>query len=298
MLLPGCDRGTPLAEQRNDAPVAAAAASASPAPAAIATAAASPPSEAAPQPAVTKPATVVAAAPARDAAAPASGPLTVTVHQVDAPQPTGNREEDYWIQYRVWGEFTNTGTEVIEDPSARVTFYDADGTLIGIDSIATAAQADAGDHDPGESVYAEVHFLAPGERAPFFYTRNLAAIQGKVARHEIAPRPVLRADTPPRGVVVDPAERFEGEDFSRKRVFTATLRNDGEGPCRSPALVVSLYDGGTLRHVESFDASDDLRRTLARGESITATGGVFVSGENAWRERATVQLLVDCERPY
>ncbi|MBX7084380.1 MAG: hypothetical protein K1X88_34560 [Nannocystaceae bacterium] len=303
MLASGCDRGTTLAQGQAPAPVSAASASAAtPAASTVATAppaaAITPRSDAAPQPAVAAPRVTATPSAAAPAAAPAGGPLTVAVHSVDAPQPTGNREEDYWIQYRVWGEFTNTGTEVIEDPSARVLFYDADGKVIGIDSIATAAQADVGDHDAGENVYAEVHFVAPGERVPFFYTRNLAAIQGKVARHELVARPALVADAPPRGVVADSGERFEGEDFSRKRVFTATLRNDGEGPCRSPALVVGFYDGGKLRHVERFDASDDLQRAIARGESIAATGGVFVSGDNAWRERATVQLWADCERPY
>jgi hypothetical protein len=156
-----------------------------------------------------------------------------------------------------------------------------------------------GDHSPGETILASVHFVQPGQTVPFHFMRNLDAIKGEIASHQLRPRRGTAASNPPKGVAVDVSESFEGEDFSRKRMFAGTIRNDGDGGCRAPAFVVAFFDdAGKIAHIDSFDASDDLQKVLAKGESMPFSGGVYVTAEDAWREAAKVKTFVDCQPIY
>ena len=228
---------------------------------------------------------------------PASrGGLTITAHTVKNPPRAATDKENYWIQYEVYGEIVNDTQQTLETVSGNITFHDAGGAMLGIDSIGTAVKQDVGDDSPGESIFAEVHFVKPGQSVPFHFMRNLAAVKGEIASHELRPRRGTPATDPPDGVAVDVKERFEGDDYMRKRMFTGVIRNDGEGGCRSPAFVVAFLDAaGKIADLESFDASDDLQKTLGKGESVAFEGGVFVTAENAWREKAAVKTWVDCE---
>jgi hypothetical protein len=102
--------------------------------------------------------------------------LSVVTHKVIAPARTGDSKEDYWTQYQVWGEITNHSSEVMEAVSGTITFHDASGAMIGIDSIGTAIKQDFGDSSPGETVRGAVHFVQPGQTVPFHFMRNLDAI--------------------------------------------------------------------------------------------------------------------------
>ena len=244
-----------------------------------------------------EPATPAKTVSAGDHATRASGEgITITAHTVIHPPRTGSEKEDYWVQYQVYGEITNDTNQTFESVSGRITFHDAKGAVIGIQSIGTAIKEDFGDESPGETIFGAVHFVAPGQSVPFHFTRNLAAIKGEIASHQLHARRGTPATNPPKGVAVDVKETFEGDGFARKRVFTGTIRNDGEGPCRSPAFVVAfLDDAGKIASIESWDASDDLRKTIAQGESIAFHGGAYVTAEQAWRERAAVKSWVDCD---
>jgi hypothetical protein len=226
--------------------------------------------------------------------------LSIVTHKVIAPKRTGDRKEDYWTQYQVWGEITNHSSEVMEAVSGTITFHDASGAMIGIDSIGTAVKEDVGDTSPGETVRGEVHFVQPGQTVPFHFLRNLDAIKGDIASHRLVPRRGTPVTGPsPKGVAVDVKERFEGEGFKRKRMFEGTIRNDGDGACRAPAFVVAfLDDAGKVAHIDSFDASDDLQKLLAKGETIAFSGGVYVTGEDTWRETAAVKTFVNCQPIY
>jgi hypothetical protein len=226
--------------------------------------------------------------------------LSIVTHTVIAPKRTGDSKEDYWTQYQVWGELTNHSSEVMESISGTITFHDAAGAMIGIDSIGTAIKQDFGDTSPGETILAAVSFVQPGQTVPFHFTRNLDAIKGDIASHRVTPRRATRATGPtPKGVAVDVKERFEGEGFHRKRIFEGTIRNDGEGGCRSPEFVAAFLDAaGKVAHVARFDASDDLQQMLAKGESMPFSGGVYVTGDDAWRETAAVKTYVSCRPIY
>ena len=44
---------------------------------------------------------------------------------------------------------------------------------------------------------------------------------------------------------------------------------------------------------------DDLQKTLAKGETIAFSGGVYVKGDDmGWRETAKVKTYVDCQPIY
>jgi hypothetical protein len=247
-----------------------------------------------------EPAPAVVESPAPVAEGTVVDGLSLVTHKVIAPQRTGDRKEDYWTQYHVWGEITNHSSEVMETVSGNITFLDASGAIIGIESIGSAIKQDLGDASPGETVRGAVHFVQPGQTVPFHFLRNLDAIKGDIASHRLTPRRGTPVSGPtPKGVAVDVKERFAGEGHQRKRMFEGTLRNDGEGGCRSPSLVVAfLDDAGKVADLESFDASDDLRKVLATGETIAVSGGAYVTGDDAWRETAKVRTYVDCQPIY
>ena len=96
-------------------------------------------------------------------ASAAPAPVKIELHTTIQPQRTGVREEDYWIQFQAYGLITNTSTETLEAATATITFHDADGDLLAVDSIGTAVKADVGDLTPGETILAEVGFVAPGQ---------------------------------------------------------------------------------------------------------------------------------------
>jgi hypothetical protein len=94
-------------------------------------------------------------------------------------------------------------------------------------------------------------------------------------------------------------DAIEGDGFAKKRVFSGTIRNDGEGGCRAPAFVVAfLDDAGKIASLDRIDASDDLGKVLGKGESIAFSGRSFVTDESAMRERAPVKTWVDCQPIY
>lgn len=226
--------------------------------------------------------------------------ISVATHTVISPPRTGDKKEDYWTQYMVYGEITNHSTKVFESMSAQLTFHGKDGAMLGVESIGTLSAQDAGDFTPGESIYAEVHFVQPGQTVPFFFTRNLAAVDGDIAFHKLYPKRAMVADDPPHAVALDVVDGTNGKaDFERKRTFSGTIRNDGEGGCRYPEYVVAFRDAaGKIASIDRFQATDDLKQVLAKGESLPFAGGVYVSGENAWRETAKVEGFVDCQPIY
>jgi hypothetical protein len=226
-----------------------------------------------------------------------SGGISVATHTVVSPARSGVPDEDYWVQYKVYGEITNHSDKVLESVSAQITYHGKDGAMLGVESIRTLAAQDVGDSTPGESIHSEVHFVQPGQTVPFFFTRNLAAIDGQVAFHKLYPRRGTVADDPPHTVAVDVVDGFNGKDgYERKRTFRGTIRNEGNGGCRAPEYVVAFRnDAGKIASIARFSASADLQKVLAKGETIGFEGGVYVSDDNAWRATAKVEGFVDCQ---
>lgn len=226
--------------------------------------------------------------------------LSVRVHRYVDPPRSGKADDDYWTQFQAWGEITNESQETFESVSARIVFFDGSGKIIGTNSIASAAQEDAGDHAAGENVLGEVGFVAPGESIPFHYMRNLKAIEGEVASFEIYPRRgIVASDSPPKGVAVDVRDALEGEPGLQVRTLSGTIRNDGTGGCRDPYFVVAVLDPqGRIGAVESMMAQDDTRKVLANGESIAFSGRIHLYDDNAWKTSAKLRTWVDCKPTY
>ena len=59
-------------------------------------------------------------------------------------------------------------------------------------------------------------------------------------------------------------------------------------------MLTSVSGGGGLARVRI----DRLADAQAKGETITFTGGVYVAGDDAWREKAAVKTFVDCQPIY
>ncbi len=226
--------------------------------------------------------------------------VTVSAHTYVNPPRTGVKKHDYWTQLQVWGEITNETTDVLETASARIFFYDAAGKEIGVDSIGTASQKDAGDFGGGERFYADVGFIAPGASVPFHFMRNLDAIKGEVAAIELRARSAQRASGPvPKAVVVDLDDQVVGDKGLQKRTFKGKIRNDGDGPCRAPDLVLVFRDAdGKIASVETLLTGVSSNDKLGRGDAIEFDTRAYVYGDDAWRATAKVESFASCKAIY
>lgn len=256
-------------------------------------------------------------APAAGGSAPAAkgnGSVTpseieIVEHTVIKPARGKDDKENYWIQFQIFGEMKNKSNRTVRIVNADVTYHDASGKMIDIDSIATAAKKDARIQTPGDPVHSAVHYVPPGGTVPFHYTRNLAAIKGDWVTHKITPRTAVGVDDAPVGVAVGVKEGVgemtnpalpNSNVVTKRRSFEGQIKNDGAGGCRDPKLVVGFYENGKLKHLESIDAKvqDNHKLVLGRGQSTPFKGVVSVSYDDAWREKAPVKTWVDCETPY
>jgi hypothetical protein len=255
---------------------------------------------------------VLALAPSAARALPAAdtvpaGELEIVEHTVVQPDRGKDDKENYWLQLQIWGEMRNHSRRTVRGITADVTYFDAAGKPIEIQSIGTAAKKDAGDTTPGDRIDAAVHFVPPGASVPFHYTRNLAAIRGVVASHKLTLRAARAVDEAPVGVVTGLRESVAettnpalpgSTTVARRRAFTGAIRNDGRTGCRDPKLVVAfLSPAGKLRDVRSFDAAIGgaaAKLVVAPGTSAPVSGAVTAAHDVAWRESAPVRTFVDC----
>src|SRR5512140_227748 len=93
--------------------------------------------------AVTGPSRVVAAAAGPASSAPGlvdPSELEIVEHTVSRPPRGKDADEDFWIQYQIWGEMKNRSSRAVRAIAADVTFFDAQGKSIAIDSITTAVK--------------------------------------------------------------------------------------------------------------------------------------------------------------
>jgi hypothetical protein len=246
----------------------------------------------------------------RSQAAPVpASDLAITVHGIDSPKRGATDQENYWIQYQVWGEMKNNSNRTVESISADITFYDHNQKPIAIDSITTAVKQDLGDRTPGDRIWGAVHFIPPGGSVPFHYRRNLRAIRGVFASHKLTLRPARAAFAAPVGVASAIEEKVgemhnpqlkNSSSAHRMRSFAASLENQGASGCRDPKLVVALLVNGKIRELHDFDARQDGNHELvvAPGASVPVRGAVYVTFDDAWREKAAYRTWVDCEQPY
>jgi hypothetical protein len=235
--------------------------------------------------------------------------LEVVEHTVVSPARGKDDKENYWLQLQIWGEMKNKSNRTVELIRADITYYDAAGKRIGIDSINTAVRKDVGDKSAGEDVSSAVHFVPPGASVPFHYTRNLAAIKGVPASHKITLRAARAVADPPVGVAVGVKESvgdmknpaLENGGVHRMRAFEGTIENRGKTGCRDPKLVVAfLSPDGKIKELASFDArrEENYKLVLGPGQSTPFKGAVHAGFDAAWRETAPVKSWVGCEEPY
>lgn len=233
-----------------------------------------------------------------------AGELVVVEHRVVEPPRGKSDEENYWLQFQIWGEMKNASRHTVRSITADITYYDAAGTPLALDTISTAATPGAA--TPHDRIDAAVRYVRPGESVPFHYTRNLAAIKGVAASHKLTLRPSSVVDDAPVGVAVGIAEGggdasspsgTGGKYAPRRRSFAGTIRNDGRSGCRDPKLVVAfLSPDGKVKDVRSFTAKKAQNHELVvlPGASVPVEGSVVVQADDPWRASAPVKTFVDC----
>ena len=246
----------------------------------------------------------------REATIVGASEIEIVEHTAIQPARSGNDDEDAFRHMHVFGEMKNHSARTVRILSADVTFFDAGGKAVQVDSIGAAVKRDLHDNSPGDTVYSEVHQIPPGGTAPFHYIRNLKAIRGDAASHRLTPRPARTVADPAVGVAVGVRDTVaemtnpalpNSTVHGRMRAFEGALRNVGKTGCRDPKYVVALLaPDGKIREVHAFDArvNDNQSLVVAPREEVRFKGAVWVEAENAWRESAGVKSWVDCDEPW
>lgn len=230
--------------------------------------------------------------------------LVVVEHRVVEPARGKSDEENYWLQLQIWGEMKNASRHTVRSITADITYYDAAGKPLGLDTISSAANPGAA--TPHDRIDGAVRYVRPGESVPFHYTRNLAAIKGVAASHKLTLRPSIVVDDAPVGVAVGVSDsrgdasspsRPDGKHAQSRRSFAGTIRNDGRSGCHDPKLVVSfLSPDGKVTEVRSFPAKKEKNHEVVvlPGASVPVEGSVVVLADAPWRASAPVRTFVDC----
>ncbi|MFO0617056.1 MAG: hypothetical protein U0414_30955 [Polyangiaceae bacterium] len=229
------------------------------------------------------------------------GKLSFKEMKVEAEDATGDDSQDAWRYFKLWGEFRNDSTEVVDEIVADIRYFDAAGKELGIDSISSATKKDIGDDTPGEPIRSAVSFIQPGASVPVTHIRSVNKLKGKYASYTVTIRAARAVSSYPRGVlegktdtVAEVAnENLENASPHEHRVIGGTLKNDGTVACRNPGLVVAYYDGGKLRDLSEGDAKVD---AIAPGASAPVRVFTLVGFDDAWKAKAEVKLFPRCSQ--
>lgn len=200
-----------------------------------------------------------------------------------------NYDEDGFIS--IPGEAKNTSTAWVCAPRIDVELLDAQGKVIGVQSILTAAKQDAG-LDDGDGVYAERIFVPPGEVAVFQYWRERTKLKGvKPASHRVK---ASAGDCPAARTTITAQEVKPGRDQDGFFRVRGVLKNTGNGPCRSPRAVVGLYAAdGKLVKADEETPDAMFQKVLKPGQSVPFE---YRSADDAKRV-ARAQVWADCNYP-
>lgn len=191
------------------------------------------------------------------------------------------------------GEIHNDTGHPVCSPEVEVVLEAGDGKPIAVSSIITATKEGLG-RAPVDSVVAERFWLPAGEVAVFTYLRDVKKLGGRVpVEHELRP---VAGDCP--GPV--PTVRVEGfvtrsDDVGSHQV-AGTLRNVGQASCRSPKVVLGLYDAaGMLIDATSVQPDEMFQRLLPPGGTVSFARPAIQDPDTGTIAR--IETWGDCDYP-
>lgn len=191
---------------------------------------------------------------------------------------------------RIAGEIHNNTGQTVCAARVEVFLKDAAGKPIQVKSVVTETKAGLG-QEPTDGVGATREWLPPGEVAVFSYLRDVSKLGGgKLAAHEL--RASARA-------CEGPLPKVSVEDFKDKtdslgsHELTGVLRNSGSAPCRSPKIVLGLYDAaGKLLETDYIEPDEYFQKKLLPGKGVKFARGSIPSPE--WGKLASFKYWGDC----
>ncbi len=191
---------------------------------------------------------------------------------------------------RIAGEIRNGSEDWIRAVHVDVYLFDPYGRSIAVRSDVTAARKNLG-LPAVDGVAAERYFVPPGDVTPFEYVRDAKKLGGATyGSYQL----VVRA----RGTVPPPVAAIENFRYDRIRgpfySVAGRIRNTGNLPCRSPQVVVAVYDkDSTVWHVVSLTPEETADRLLAPRaavpfliKALEDPGGDTILSMKAWGDCA------------
>jgi len=167
-----------------------------------------------------------------------STPPKVTADRIQLKVVEGRGGFDSEVGFvKIAGEVHNTSGQWVTTPRIDVQLFDASGKKLDVDSIAIAASKDAGMHVADDFVYAEQGYVAPGEIALFKYTRDAKKFKGTYSSHKLVATALPLNAAPSVSLKGMSIQKDQDGDYTA----TGAIENDGQMPCRSPAVVFGFY---------------------------------------------------------
>jgi hypothetical protein len=167
----------------------------------------------------------------------------------------------------ITGEVRNDSGRPIRLVRVDIQLFDAQGKLIGVDSIAAA-------DGHGESALGLRETVPPGEVDPFHYIRDVAKLSRRYASHKLFAR-ALPADGKIQATV-------EGVEVAHEKIgdteylrVTGTVKNTGS-ECMNPKAVIAYYDQAGKVYAAREGVSDwSVGHPFGPGASVGFTTGPF-----------------------
>ncbi len=189
---------------------------------------------------------------------------------------------------KISGEVKNNTGQWIESVRINVHLFDSAGKELLPDAITIAVAEDNND-EKVDNVYAERHYVPPGESAVFTYMRDAAKIKGGYASHKLSARARI-ADKPPTAVIED----LVTKDEDGGKVTTGKIVNKGTVPCRSPKAVLGyMMAGGKVWEAKSEEPDEMFQKMLEPGKSVAFT----LKNADAGKDVVDIKAWGDCNEP-
>ncbi len=189
---------------------------------------------------------------------------------------------------KISGEVKNNSGQWIESVRINVHLLDSSGKEIIPDAITIAVAEDNND-EKVDNVYAERHYVPPGESAVFTYMRDAAKIKGGYASHKLAARARI-ADKPPTVAIEDLVTKEEDGG----KVTTGKIVNKGAVPCRSPKAALGyMTAGGKVWEAKSEEPEELFQKMLEPGKSVAFK----LKSADAGKDVVDVKAWADCSEP-
>lgn len=191
---------------------------------------------------------------------------------------------------RISGEIHNETGQTVCAARVEVFLKDAAGKPITVTSIVTETKAGLG-QEPSDGVVATREWLPGGEVAVFSYLRDLKKLGGaKPASHEIRASARQCEGALPT-IVVD--EFKDKTDSAGDHALSGVLRNSGNVPCRSPKIVLGLYDANArLLDADYVQPDEFFQKKLAPGKMVRFGRNSLSSP--AWGKLVSFKYWGDC----